>query len=174
MAEESVGSVYRSAWALLRLPAVRRLALVLFSCRAAFSPMDGMLSPKLVEMGLPKTHLAYVSTLLAPLHIVLPLLVRPQVGFGRAGEVSPCPGGWWIALRGGARTANRAPAAGRTDLKWTPPRLPPRSQLAKWTSGDAPWSAFLAAYPFRRGRGAQSPGTGLPSPARQARASAAE
>lgn len=49
---------------------------VLFTCRVAFSPADAMLSPKLVEMGLPKAHLAYISTLIAPLHILLPLLVR--------------------------------------------------------------------------------------------------
>lgn len=73
-----MGSVYRSAWALLRLPSVRRLVLVLFTCRVAFSPTDAMLSPKLVEMGLPKAHLAYISTLIAPLHIVLPLVVRKR------------------------------------------------------------------------------------------------
>jgi PAT family acetyl-CoA transporter-like MFS transporter 1 len=101
-ASASVGSVYAHMWRLLRLRPVRTLLLVLLSCRVAFAATDGLLTLKLMQAGLSKARLGYLSAAIAPAQMALPLA------------------------------------------------------LARWTSGDDPWGAFLSAYPLRLAVGVAS------------------
>jgi MFS transporter, PAT family, solute carrier family 33 (acetyl-CoA transportor), member 1 len=111
----SVSAVYAHAAKLLHLRSVQRLLLVLLTCRAAFGAADALTTFKLIETGFTKAQVAYITTLIAPLNILLPLFI------------------------------------------------------AKWTNGDAPWAAFLHAYPVRLGVNllmalvlAHAPGHGAP------------
>lgn len=71
---EDVAAAYGQMMAMLRMPAIRSLVLVLFTWKAGFG-IEGALVPKFQEHGVPKEHLAYMTTLIMPVYIVLPIIV---------------------------------------------------------------------------------------------------
>jgi len=75
--EEEYGIVetYRQLWAVLKLPSVQGLCLVLFTCKMGFAVTDSVTPLKIVEYGLPKEDLAFLSTILVPMGIVFPLII---------------------------------------------------------------------------------------------------
>ena len=70
-----VAAVYAHAWRLVRLRSVQRLLLVLLTCRVAFGAADALTTFKLLDAGFTKAQVAYMTTLVAPLNIALPLLI---------------------------------------------------------------------------------------------------
>mmetsp|Transcript_16032 Transcript_16032/g.48961 ORF Transcript_16032/g.48961 Transcript_16032/m.48961 type:complete len:453 (-) Transcript_16032:315-1673(-) len=72
---EGVVDTYRSLWRVLSLPSVRQLAVVLLTARAAFGAADAATSLKIVEYGMPKEDLAFLTTLLGSAGVFLPALM---------------------------------------------------------------------------------------------------
>ena len=70
-ADEGVREVYRQTWAVLKLDLVKDFALVLLTWKIAFAANDAMSGLKLIEMGMPKEHVAYISSIMAPAMIIV-------------------------------------------------------------------------------------------------------
>jgi len=70
---EGVAEAYRAVYSMLQLKPVRTLVVVLFTWKLGFAVIDSVAPLKFQEYGLPKEHLTYLSTLLMPLEILLPL-----------------------------------------------------------------------------------------------------
>ena len=76
----SVADVYAQAGRLLRLRPMRTLLGVLLTCRVAFAATDGLATLKLMEKGVSKAHLAYLSSV----QIIIPLLMARWTSGGSA------------------------------------------------------------------------------------------
>jgi len=70
-----VTSAYGEMVGVSRLPAVRSTALLLFTCRAALGVFDSATPLKMVEAGMPKEHLALMSSLLFPVGLLSQLYI---------------------------------------------------------------------------------------------------
>jgi len=66
---------YKKAWQCIRLPSVKRLCIILMTCKLAFAVTDAATSLKLVEYGMPKEELAMMSPFLVFLGILIPLII---------------------------------------------------------------------------------------------------
>ncbi|XP_061716064.1 acetyl-coenzyme A transporter 1 [Cydia pomonella] len=86
---------YKQLYTIVKLPAVRTLALVLFTAKLGFCASDAVSGLKLVEAGVPREDMALLAVPLVPVQIILPVL------------------------------------------------------LARYTTGPAPLSLWLHAFPFR-------------------------
>jgi len=76
-ADDSEGLLqsYTLAWACLNLAPVKRLCLILLTCKIAFAVTDSATSLKLVEYGMPKEELAMLSPALVVFGILIPVWV---------------------------------------------------------------------------------------------------
>ena len=74
--EEIVGvkETYRQGIKMMSLRNVRSLALILLTRHVAFSPAESLTQLKLLEKGVPKTFLASMNALIAPLNIMMPMV----------------------------------------------------------------------------------------------------
>jgi MFS transporter, PAT family, solute carrier family 33 (acetyl-CoA transportor), member 1 len=72
----SVKKAYAQAFSILRLPAVLKLSAVLLTRFVAFSASETLTTLKLLEKGVPKTHIATMSALMTPLNLAMPMLTR--------------------------------------------------------------------------------------------------
>lgn len=75
--EEDVASVketYRQGLKVISLPNVKSLAVILLTRHVAFSPAESLTQLKLLEKGVPKTFLASMNALIAPLNILMPMI----------------------------------------------------------------------------------------------------
>merc|ERR1712113_31486 len=79
---EDIYTSYTQMLAMLRLRAVRILILVLFTWKAAFALVDNVAMIKFQEYGIPKEHMAYMTSVLMPVYIVLPILVAGWTSSG--------------------------------------------------------------------------------------------
>jgi PAT family acetyl-CoA transporter-like MFS transporter 1 len=61
----ALSTAYKEIIAVARLPAVRELAFLLLTCRIAFAAVDSITQLKLVENGLPRDKLAFLSVALS-------------------------------------------------------------------------------------------------------------
>uniref|UniRef100_A0A6V3DJ58 Acetyl-coenzyme A transporter 1 n=1 Tax=Heterosigma akashiwo TaxID=2829 RepID=A0A6V3DJ58_HETAK len=75
--EETDGLVetYKKAWQCIRLPAVKKLCIILMTCKIAFAATDAATSLKLVEYGMPKEELAMLSPFLVVLGVAIPVAI---------------------------------------------------------------------------------------------------
>ncbi|CAH8508435.1 unnamed protein product [Dicrocoelium dendriticum] len=74
-AELSLFDTYRTMLGILCLKPVIRYICVLFLVKFCFSPTDSITTLKLIERGLSKERLAFLSMLLVPVQTILPLLI---------------------------------------------------------------------------------------------------
>lgn len=72
---EGIAVAYRQMMAMLRLAPMRQLIALLFTWKAAFPILDSIAPLKFQEYGIPKEHLAYMTSLLMPLCILLPVVI---------------------------------------------------------------------------------------------------
>ena len=70
-----LASAYRDMASVLRLPAVRSIAFVLFTCRAALGVFTSVTPLRLTEAGVPREKLALMSTSLFPVGITAQLFI---------------------------------------------------------------------------------------------------
>jgi len=70
---EDIPTAYGQMFSMLRLRAVRSLCVVLFTWKAAFAVMDSVAPLKFQEYGMPKEHMAYMTSLIMPVYILLPV-----------------------------------------------------------------------------------------------------
>lgn len=72
---ESIAVAYQQMLAMLRLAPMRQLIALLFTWKAAFPVLDSIAPLKFQEYGVPKQHLAYMTSLLMPMYIILPVFI---------------------------------------------------------------------------------------------------
>ncbi|KAG7308685.1 hypothetical protein JYU34_005907 [Plutella xylostella] len=66
---------YKQLYTIIKLPAVRTLALVLFTAKIGFCASDAVSGLKLVEAGVPREDLALLAVPLVPIQIIMPVLL---------------------------------------------------------------------------------------------------
>ena len=83
----SVGSILTSAYGemltVLKLPAVRSMALVLLTAKAALGVFDAVVPLRLVEVGVPKEHLAMIASSMFPVMLLAQLYVSGKYFAGK-------------------------------------------------------------------------------------------
>jgi len=72
---EDIPTAYRQMIAMLQLRPVRTMVIVLFTWKAGFAIVDSAAPLKFQEYGMPKEHMAYMTSLLMPVYILLPVVV---------------------------------------------------------------------------------------------------
>lgn len=72
---QTVVNAYHQLYAIIKLPAVRTLALVLFTAKIGFSASDAVSGLKLVEAGVPREDLALLAVPLVPVQIIMPIIL---------------------------------------------------------------------------------------------------
>ena len=80
---------YREMVQVIQLPAVRSIALVLLTCRAALAVFDGVTPLRLVEAGVPKEHLALMSSALFPIGLAAQMYVSAKYFAGGGASSRP-------------------------------------------------------------------------------------
>jgi len=71
---DDIATAYEQMLRVANLKPVRSLIFILFTWKAGFA-MENALVAKFQEYGVPKTHLAYLTTAVMPIYIVLPVIV---------------------------------------------------------------------------------------------------
>ncbi|XP_053609109.1 acetyl-coenzyme A transporter 1 [Plodia interpunctella] len=66
---------YKQLYTIVKLPAVRTLALVLFTAKLGFCASDAVSGLKLVEAGVPREDLALLAVPLVPVQILMPVIL---------------------------------------------------------------------------------------------------
>jgi PAT family acetyl-CoA transporter-like MFS transporter 1 len=79
-----VGSLYLRMWRILQLSPVRRLALILLTCRLAFTAADSITVLKLLEKGFPKENMAMMAVVQFPFDLLLPVWIGRWSNRGNA------------------------------------------------------------------------------------------
>jgi len=74
---EGLRDAYVAMYRVLRLPAIQKLALHLFTRSLAFIPADVMAPGRLQDRGFPKESLASIKLVVTPLEIVMPWILAP-------------------------------------------------------------------------------------------------
>lgn len=67
----TVARAYQEIYGVIQLPNIKTLIFILLTFNVAFAPMDYMASLKLTDYGMPARHLAFISTLLMPLQMLM-------------------------------------------------------------------------------------------------------
>eukprot|EP00416_Gambierdiscus_australes_P028030 CAMPEP_0171064496 /NCGR_PEP_ID=MMETSP0766_2-20121228/6323_1 /TAXON_ID=439317 /ORGANISM="Gambierdiscus australes, Strain CAWD 149" /LENGTH=500 /DNA_ID=CAMNT_0011520535 /DNA_START=78 /DNA_END=1577 /DNA_ORIENTATION=+ len=80
---EGLVTSYKQMLSMVRLRAIRTLVLVLFTWKAAFAVVDGVAPLKFQEYGVSKEHMAYLTSLLLPVYIFLPVIVTRWTSSGQ-------------------------------------------------------------------------------------------
>lgn len=80
---DDILSAYSQMVSILRLRSVRALMLILFTWKVGFSTIDGVAALKFQELGIPKEHMAYMTSILMPVYIALPVVVSRWTASGR-------------------------------------------------------------------------------------------
>ena len=78
IAEEppALSETYGQLWSVMKLPAMRTLIVVLFTCKMPFAVTDGATTIKFVEYGLPKEQIAAFAPVLVLVGVVVPVLLN--------------------------------------------------------------------------------------------------
>jgi len=77
---EGIMTSYTQMLRMASLKTVRNLFIVLFTWKAPFAVCESVAPLKFQEYGIPKEHIAYVTSLLMPLYILLPLVASGWTG----------------------------------------------------------------------------------------------
>uniref|UniRef100_A0A1B6M8S9 Major facilitator superfamily (MFS) profile domain-containing protein n=1 Tax=Graphocephala atropunctata TaxID=36148 RepID=A0A1B6M8S9_9HEMI len=73
--DQGIAATYRQLLHIMRLPAIRTLALILLTCKVSFCACDAITGLKLIEAGVPRERFAMIALFLVPLQISLPVLL---------------------------------------------------------------------------------------------------
>lgn len=82
-------SAYKQLYTIVKLPAVRKLALVLFTAKLGFCAADAVSGLKLVEAGVPREDLALLAVPLVPVQIIMPVILAKHT-------TGPAPLSLWL------------------------------------------------------------------------------
>ncbi|KAM3965162.1 acetyl-coenzyme A transporter 1 [Aphomia sociella] len=82
-------NAYKQLYTIVKLPAVRTLALVLFTAKLGFSASDAVSGLKLVEAGVPREDLALLAVPLVPVQIIMPVILAKHT-------TGPTPLSLWL------------------------------------------------------------------------------
>ncbi|XP_049873859.1 acetyl-coenzyme A transporter 1 [Pectinophora gossypiella] len=82
-------NAYKQLYTIVKLPAVRTLALVLFTAKLGFSASDAVSGLKLVEAGVPREDLALLAVPLVPVQIIMPIILAKHT-------TGPAPLSLWL------------------------------------------------------------------------------
>lgn len=82
-------NAYKQLYTIVKLPAVRTLALVLFTAKLGFCAADAVSGLKLVEAGVPREDLALLAVPLVPVQIIMPVILAKHT-------TGPTPLSLWL------------------------------------------------------------------------------
>ncbi|XP_026761840.1 acetyl-coenzyme A transporter 1 [Galleria mellonella] len=82
-------NAYKQLYTIVKLPAVRTLALVLFTAKLGFCASDAVSGLKLVEAGVPREDLALLAVPLVPVQIIMPVILAKHT-------TGPAPLSLWL------------------------------------------------------------------------------
>ncbi|KAJ0176660.1 hypothetical protein K1T71_007839 [Dendrolimus kikuchii] len=80
---------YKQLYTIIKLPAVRTLAFVLFTAKLGFCAADAVSGLKLVEAGVPREDLALLAVPLVPVQIIMPVILAKHT-------TGPAPLSLWL------------------------------------------------------------------------------
>ncbi|CAB3221904.1 unnamed protein product [Arctia plantaginis] len=86
---KDVVNAYKQLYTIMKLPAVRTLALVLFTAKLGFCASDAVSGLKLVEAGVPREDLALLAVPLVPVQIIMPVILAKHT-------TGPTPLSLWL------------------------------------------------------------------------------
>lgn len=86
---KDVVNAYKQLYTIVKLPAVRTLALVLFTAKLGFCASDAVSGLKLVEAGVPREDLALLAVPLVPVQIIMPVILAKHT-------TGPTPLSLWL------------------------------------------------------------------------------
>ncbi|KAG6443728.1 acetyl-coenzyme A transporter 1 isoform X2 [Manduca sexta] len=80
---------YKQLYTIVKLPAVRTLAFVLFTAKLGFCAADAVSGLKLIEAGVPREDLALLAVPLVPVQIIMPVILAKHT-------TGPAPLSLWL------------------------------------------------------------------------------
>ncbi|CAK1580229.1 unnamed protein product [Parnassius mnemosyne] len=86
---KDIVNAYKQLFTIVKLPAVRTLALVLFTAKLGFCASDAVSGLKLVEAGVPREDLALLAVPLVPVQIIMPVILSKYT-------TGPAPLSLWL------------------------------------------------------------------------------
>ncbi|XP_075977564.1 acetyl-coenzyme A transporter 1 [Anticarsia gemmatalis] len=86
---KDVVNAYKQLYTIIKLPAVRTLALVLFTAKLGFCASDAVSGLKLMEAGVPREDLALLAVPLVPVQIIMPVMLAKHT-------TGPAPLSLWL------------------------------------------------------------------------------
>ncbi|XP_041978909.1 acetyl-coenzyme A transporter 1 [Aricia agestis] len=86
---KDIVNAYKQLLKIVKLPAVRTLALVLFTAKIGFCASDAVSGLKLVEAGVPREDLALLAVPLVPVQIIMPVILAKHT-------TGPAPLSLWL------------------------------------------------------------------------------
>ncbi|XP_068633177.1 acetyl-coenzyme A transporter 1 [Battus philenor] len=86
---KDIVKAYHQLFTIVKLPAVRKLALVLFTAKLGFCASDAVSGLKLVEAGVPREDLALLAVPLVPVQIIMPVILSKYT-------TGPAPLSLWL------------------------------------------------------------------------------
>ncbi|KPI94436.1 PREDICTED: acetyl-coenzyme A transporter 1 [Papilio xuthus] len=86
---KDIVNAYKQLLTIVKLPAVRTLALVLFTAKLGFCASDAVSGLKLVEAGVPREDLALLAVPLVPVQIIMPVILSKYT-------TGPAPLSLWL------------------------------------------------------------------------------
>ncbi|XP_034832328.1 acetyl-coenzyme A transporter 1 [Maniola hyperantus] len=86
---KDIVNAYKQLYTIVKLPAVRTLALVLFTAKLGFCASDAVSGLKLVEAGVPREDLALLAVPLVPVQIIMPIILAKHT-------TGPAPLSLWL------------------------------------------------------------------------------
>nr|XP_026492371.1 acetyl-coenzyme A transporter 1 [Vanessa tameamea]XP_026492372.1 acetyl-coenzyme A transporter 1 [Vanessa tameamea] len=86
---KDIVNAYKQLLTIVKLPAVRTLALVLFTAKLGFCASDAVSGLKLVEAGVPREDLALLAVPLVPVQIIMPVILAKHT-------TGPAPLSLWL------------------------------------------------------------------------------
>jgi len=95
---ESIMGCYQRMLQMLGLRAIRALAAVLLTWKVGFAVVDTVAPLKFQEYGVRKEHMAYMTSLLMPVYLVLPILVARWTSGSRPLDLALRAYPWRVAL----------------------------------------------------------------------------
>eukprot|EP00927_Polykrikos_kofoidii_P066772 TRINITY_DN62338_c0_g1_i1.p1 TRINITY_DN62338_c0_g1~~TRINITY_DN62338_c0_g1_i1.p1 ORF type:complete len:519 (-),score=73.77 TRINITY_DN62338_c0_g1_i1:16-1572(-) len=96
--EIDVAMAYKSMLAMLRLRAVQSLIGILFTWKACFAVVDSVTPLKIQEKGMPKEHMAYMTSLVMPVYILLPIVITRWTSSSQPLELAVSSYKWRVAI----------------------------------------------------------------------------
>jgi len=95
---ESVSDCYRRMLQMLGLRATRALAAVLLTWKVGFAIVDTVAPLKFQEYGVRREHMAYMTSVLMPVYLVLPILIARWTSGSRPLDLALRAYPWRVAL----------------------------------------------------------------------------